>query len=144
MVIYGLNALNGLANTYLLLLYWGFSAGPANYLPYVIITASLSLHFVCTVISLYRPKISAAISLACSLFILFWQSQLMGEALKSGQTGLIVFIILVGLCWMLIFQALKILINKEIYWTSPNLNVNKKWKSFFSILPFSVLLLYLL
>lgn len=93
MVIYGLNALNGLANTYLLLLYWGFSAGPANYLPYVIITASLSLHFVCTVISLYRPKISAAISLACSLFILFWQSQLMGEALKSGQTGLIVFIL---------------------------------------------------
>ncbi len=144
MIMYGLNALNGLANAYLLLLYWGFSAGPANYLPYIILAACLFLHFVCTVVSLFRSKIAAVISLACSLAILFWQSQLMADALSGGKIAVIVFLILVGSCWTLIFKSLKILKNKEIYWESPNLGVKERWKPFFSVLPFSVLLLYLL
>jgi hypothetical protein len=144
MTMYVLNILNGLANTYLLLLYWGFSAGPANYLPYVILIASLLLHFVCTVISLFRPKIGAAISLICSLAILFWQSQLMGDALNGGKIGLVVFLLLAGFSWALIFKSVKILINKDIYWATPNVSIRESWKPIFSMLPFTVLLLYLL
>lgn len=142
--MYALNILNGLANSYLLLIYWGFSAGTTNYMPYVILIASLLLHFVCSGISLFRSKIGAAISLACALPILFWQSQLMGDAFSGSLIVFIVFFLLVGLCWMLIFKAIKIIINKDVYWKSPGMATDKKWKLFFSILPFSVLLLYLL
>ncbi|TLU92022.1 hypothetical protein [Dyadobacter sediminis] len=144
MTMYGLNALNGLANAYLLLLYWGFSAGPTNYLPYVVLTASLLLHFVCTVISLFRPKINALISTVCSLVILFWQSHLITDALNGGKIGILMFLLLVGSCWTLIFKAIKILIDKEISWASPNVSVKERWKPVFLMLPFSVLLLYLL
>jgi hypothetical protein len=142
--MYALNSLNGLANAYLLLLYWGFSAGPASLLPYFILGASLLLHFVCTVVSLFRPKVGAVASVLCSLVILFWQSGLLGGMLDGGWIPIAVFTLLVGACWMLIFKAIKILLNKNIHWESPNLAVNERLKLFFSILPFSVLILYII
>jgi len=142
--MYALNSLNGLANAYLLLLYWGFSAGPASSLPYVILGACLVLHFVCTVVSLFRPKVGAMVSLVSSLAILFWQSQLLGDMLNGGWIPITVFTLLVGACWILIFKAIRILLDKNIHWGSPNPTVKKKVKPFLSILPFSVFLLYLI
>lgn len=142
--MYALNSLNGLANSYLLLLYWGFSAGPASLLPYIILGASLTLHFVCTVVSLFRPKLGAVVSVVCSLAILFWQSGLLGGMLNGGWIPITVFTLLVGACWILIFKAVRILLDKNIHWGSPNSAVKEKMKPFFSILPFSVFLLYLI
>lgn len=144
MTIYYLNIFNGLANAYLLLLYWGFSAGPLNFVPYIVLGACLLLHFVCTVVSLFRPKVSAVISLLCSFPILFWQSQLMGDVRSGGSIGIMVFLILVGACWVLIFTAVGLLLNKDVHWISSNLTVKEKFKPFLSVLPLSVILLYLI
>lgn len=142
--MYALNSLNGLANAYVLLLYWGFSAGAASLLPYVILGACLVLHFVCTVASLFRPKVSAMVSVVSSLPILFWQSQLLGGILNGGWIPITVLALLVGACWVLIFKAIRILLDKNVHWRSPNPTVKEKMKPFFSMLPLSVLLLYLI
>lgn len=142
--MYALNSLNGLANAYLLLIYWGFSAGPASLLPYVMLGACLVLHFVCTVVSLFRPKVGAMVSVMCSLALLFWQSGLLGGMLNGGWIPITVITLLVGACWILIFKAIRILLDKNIYWGSPNPTVKEKMKPFFSILPFSVFFLYLI
>ncbi|WP_460966043.1 hypothetical protein [Spirosoma litoris] len=144
MRIYTLCLLVGLPNLYILLLYWGFSVGPANYIPIVSFFCASLLYFICSIINLFLPKVGATLAIACTTATLVWQIAAFVDSLKQDPIGGLVFGFLLALSSYLIYESVKLLLNKSITWKTTNTSVKEKWKPFFAILPYTVLLLYLL
>jgi hypothetical protein len=144
MRIYTLCLLVGLPNLYILLLYWGFSAGPANYIPIVSFFSALLLYFVCSIVNLFLPKVGAIVSVVCAVLTLVWQVAIFVDSLNKDPKGVFVISILLALSSYLIYESVKILLNKSITWQTTDTNIKEKWKPFFALLPYTVLLLYLL
>jgi hypothetical protein len=103
---YGLYFVAGFLQLYLLLLAWGFSAGPANVLPYILLLGFLELGVVASGLSLFLEKPGALAAILGGGVGLCWP--LLGLAslrlTEVAIIGVLPLIVTVDGAWRLITQ----------------------------------------
>lgn len=103
---YALYFVAGFLQLWLLLFYWGFSAGPANALPYIFLLAFLVLGLIASSLSLFLEKPGALAALLGSTVGLGWP--LLGllstspSLVEVAIVGVLPFIVTVDGCWRLL------------------------------------------
>lgn len=135
----------GFVTLYNILFLWGFSAGPANALPYVELISSFTIFFVATGLLFFHPKTAAFISLTAQIGLVPFFSYFLSTVAELIQPQFISIIILLiiitlyALYFLTFIWNIKIIRNKYVA-----LSPIKPIKLFLSFLPAALVLMWYL
>lgn len=101
----------GLYIVYITLLYWGFSAGPANIWPFITLFSAVLLFSVASVLSLFYSKSAAAIGLIGLIGVSKFSVYLLGEMSTSSILISSIILIMFLVYLISVFFSITTLIN---------------------------------
>lgn len=101
----------GLYIFYVTLIYGGFSAGPANVLPYVTLFSSIILFSMASGLSLFYTKAASILGLLCLIGTTMFGIYLIGQITLSSMVISSVIILMSLLYLVSTFHSVSILIN---------------------------------
>lgn len=132
----------GLLICYANLFLWGFSAGPANILPYITFISSVLLFSIATGLLFYYPKIASIIGLLSTLGCSVMGDYIFGTLISGGGIYDVIAIVILALFLISITFSLKIIFN----WSKPDeLNkLSKMVKLCYALLPLLILLVWII
>jgi hypothetical protein len=108
---YALYFVAGFLQLWLLLLYWGFSAGPANVLPYILLLAFLELGLIASGLSLFLEMFGALAAVLGAAVGLCWpiagllssSTQLLStQLIEAAIVGILPLVVTVDGFWRLV------------------------------------------
>lgn len=136
----------GFASTYNILFLWGFSAGPANALPYIELISSLLLFFMATGLIFFYPKTAAIIGLSTQLGIAPNVFYFISSITDIKIDNFITIIALLIIATVVVLYFITIFWNIQSIRNGMNTGTTllKLVKIFLAILPFSLVLAWYL
>jgi hypothetical protein len=109
MRVYLLLILNALTNLYTLLFMWGFSAGAANTLPYVTLSAALCMFVITAPLSIFKPRLGVIFGLICAILLLPYEIAFLNDLLRDNEdvfiTALFILPVLINMGTIILFTV---------------------------------------
>lgn len=131
----------GLLICYANLFLWGFSAGPANILPYITLISSLLLFSIATGLLFYYPKMASIIGLCSTLGCSVMGVYIFGTLISGGGVYVAIAILILAFFLSSIVFSLKVVFT----WGKPyELNeLSRMVKLCYALLPLLILLIWI-